>query len=142
MTGLLKKALVIITVLLTTVAEATPVSEPLSRAVMLIEELSSEGMNVTAQIHTLNKALELYRLNRTTEADALVNEALQQLEYLHDQLPQYKLHKLLFLGAQLATFFSIPLLFYYFFPRVYALAWAYVRRDWTVKKVKKRDNRR
>ncbi|MEZ0345668.1 MAG: hypothetical protein ABWK01_03880 [Infirmifilum sp.] len=114
----------------------------LAEAMKLLEELSAEGVNVSGQVKALNQALDLYRSNRTAEADALVTNVLQQLYNLEAQLPSYRLQKWLYIGLTLAVLLSIPPLFYYYFPRLYALAWAYSRKDWLLKEVKKRDHRR
>ena len=118
--------------------EAVPLTPDLRQAIAMLEELSSEGLNVTAYVDQLNKALELYRANRTSEADEIVAEALAQLQQLHAQLPQYRLAKWVSAGLQLALLAALPPLFYYFFPRVYALAWAYARRKWIARRVNRR----
>ena len=120
-------------------AAAQPGVERVVEAFKLVERLSSEGVDVSGQIAMLNRALELYAENGTSEADALVAEALRQLEALEQQLPQLRAAKWASLGATVATLAAVPPFFYYFFPRLYALAWARARKRWVVRK---RGNRR
>lgn len=120
-------------------AAAQPGVERVVEAFKLVERLSAEGVDVSGQIALLNRALELCRENRTSEADALIAEAERQLEALEQQLPQIRAARWTSLGVTVAALAAIPPLFYYFFPRLYALAWARVRRRWLVRK---RGNRR
>jgi uncharacterized protein YoaH (UPF0181 family) len=113
--------------------------ERVVEAFRLVERLSSEGVDVSGQIAALNRALELYAENRTGEADALVAEAVRQLESLEQQLPRIRAARWASLGLTVAALAAVPPLFYYFFPRLYALAWAYARGRWLVRK---RGNRR
>lgn len=124
---------------------ATPLAlgeASLIEAVRLLEKLSSEGVDISQQVEELNVALELYRSNRTAEAEALVARTLQRLVELEQQLPTFRFQKWLRVGATVAALLAVPPLFYYFFPRLYALAWAYARRDWVVKEVKRSGSRR
>lgn len=114
----------------------------LLEAVRLLERLSSEGVDVSRQVEELNRALELYRANKTVEADELVAHVLQQLVRLEEQLPAYRLQRWLRMGAMVAALLAAPPLFYYFFPRLYALIWAYARRNWIAKAVRRSDSRR
>ena len=120
-------------------AAAQPGVEKVAVAFKLVERLSAEGVDVSEQIATLNKALELYREGRAGEADALVAEAAGQLEALEQQLPRIRAARWASLGVTVAALAAVPPLFYYFFPRLYALAWARARRRWLVRK---RGNRR
>jgi hypothetical protein len=120
-------------------AAAQPGVERVVEAFKLVERLSSEGVDVSGQIAMLNRALELYAKNRTGEADALVAEAARQLESLEQQLPRIRAARWAGLGFTVAGLAAVPPLFYYFFPRLYALAWARARRRWLVRK---RGNRR
>lgn len=119
---------------------AVPLKPDLEQAVALLEELSAEGVNVDTYVNKLNRALELYMMNRTDEADAIVVELLAQLQQEHAQLPRYRLVKWVNIGLQIAVLAAIPPLFYYFFQRIYALAWAHARRKWNARM--KHDNRR
>lgn len=111
-------------------------------AVRLLERLSGEGVNVSAHVEQLNRVLDLYRANRTDEADALLVQVLNQLRELASQLPTFRLHKWLQIGVSVTALLAIPPLFYYFFPRAYALVWAYSRRNWLVRRVSRRGSRR
>ncbi|MCX8181411.1 MAG: hypothetical protein N3E41_08590 [Thermofilaceae archaeon] len=111
-------------------------------ALRLLEELSSEGVDVSFQVRELNRALELYRGNLTAEAGAIVTRVLQQLTELKRELPTFKFWKWLDVGSRVAILLAIPPAFYYFFPRLYALAWAYSRRNWLAKEVKKKNDSR
>lgn len=102
-------------------------------AVKLLEKLGEEGMDVSAHIAALNEALQLYRENRTAEAEELIGQVLNQLRVAEQSLPAYRLQKWLRVGVAVAVLTAIPPLFYYFFPRVYAFAWAISRRKWVVK---------
>jgi len=113
--------------------------EKVAEAFKLVERLSAEGVDVSGQIATLNRALELYREGRAGEADALVAEAAGQLEALEQQLPRIRAARWVSLGVTAAALAAVPPLFYYFFPRLYALAWARARRRWLVRR---RGNRR
>ncbi len=120
--------------MLNCLVEAQP--NALINAFKLLEDLSAEGVNVSQEIDLLNKALELYAKNRSSEADALVEEAFSRLEAMHSQLPQHRLRRWVNLGITIAALAASPLLFYYLFPRLYALIWAYMRRNWIVRRVK------
>lgn len=112
-------------------------------AVKLLERLSAEGVNVTAQIKALNIALEMYRANKSEEAESIVQKVIQELREYERELPDFLFQKWLRTGATVTALLVTPPLFYYFFPRVYALAWAYTRRRWIVRrKVVKSDSRR
>lgn len=116
--------------------------ENLLSALRLLERLGSEGVDVSPYAERLTRALELYQENRTVEADALVAQVLSQLRELDSQLPSLRLQRWLRVGATVAGLLAIPPLFYYLFPRAYALAWAYSRRNWVVKKVRNYGARR
>lgn len=128
--------------LLLAVAVAFCQGDDFLEAVKLLERISSEGIDVTPYVEQLNRALELYRANRTSEADALVARVLYLLRELESRLPIFRFQKWLQVGTTVALLLAIPPLFYYFFPRVYALVWAYSRKDWVVKEVSKRGSRR
>ena len=119
--------------------KAEPLTPALEQTIKSLEELSAEGINVTTYIDQLNRALELYRANKTEDADELVARTLVQLQQLSAQLPQYRLVKWVSVILQIAVLAALPPLFYYFFPRVYALAWAYARRKWIARRVRGRD---
>lgn len=106
-------------------------------AVRILEKLSEEGVDVSAHVQALNEALELHRANKTEEAEAVIEHALYQLKSAEQQLPAYRFQKWFRIGVTVAVLIMLPPTFYYFFPRIYALAWAYFKRGWTVKKVKK-----
>ncbi|MEM0267094.1 MAG: hypothetical protein QXV98_00590 [Thermofilaceae archaeon] len=106
----------------------------LLEAVKLLERLSEEGFDVSAQVRALNEALELCRANKPEEAEQIIQQVTSQLREYEQQLPSYRIGKWLRVGATTAILLAFPPLFYYFFPRAYALAWAYSRRKWLVKK--------
>lgn len=114
----------------------------LLEALRLLERLSGEGVDVSAYVEQLNRVLELYRVNRSVEADALLLQVLNQLRELDSQLPTIRLYRWLRIGTSVAALLMIPPLFYYFFPRAYALVWAYSKRNWLVREVSKRGSRR
>ncbi|MEM4444575.1 MAG: hypothetical protein QXJ21_04315 [Thermofilum sp.] len=114
----------------------------LPEAVKLLERLSGEGVDVSAYVEQLNRVLELYRVNRSVEADALLVQVLNHLRELDSQLPAIRLYRWLRIGTSVATLLMIPPLFYYFFPRAHALVWAYSKRNWLVREVSKRGHRR
>jgi len=124
--------------LLACAALAQPGEERVVQAFKLLAQLSAEGVDVSSQVARLNRALELYRENRTSEADALVAGVVRDSEALELQLPYYRLARWVGLGASVAALAAAPPLFYYLFPRLYALAWAYARRRWLVRRVGRR----
>lgn len=114
----------------------------LIEALRLLERLGSEGIDVLPYVEQLNRALELYRMNMTAEAEMLMTRVLSELRELDAQLPSVRFQRWLRVGVTVAGLLAIPPLFYYLFPRAYALAWAYSRRNWVVKRVSKSDSRR
>jgi hypothetical protein len=108
----------------------------LERAFSLIELLSGEGMNVSRQVNLLNSALALYRQGKVKEADDLVNEALNELVSLQAELPSYTFWRDLWLLLRISAIASVPLAFYYAFPRIYAYLWYRARRKWVVRRIK------
>lgn len=116
--------------------------ENLLEALRLLERLGGEGIDISLYVEQLNRALELYQENRTAEANALMIQVLGQLRELDSHLPSVRFQRWLRVGMTVAGLLVLPPLFYYVFPRVYALTWAYTRRSWIVRKVSKRESRR
>ncbi len=110
--------------------------DELERAFSLIELLSREGMNVSRQVDLLNSALSLYRQGKVEEADNLVNKALNELISLQEELPSYTFWRDLWLLLRTSAIASVPLAFYYIFPRIYAYLWYRARRNWIVRRIR------
>ena len=62
-----------------------------------------------------------------------MEEAFAQLDKLREKLPSMKLEENLERGAAIIALAATPVLFYYFFPRLYALVWLYSRRSYIVR---------
>ena len=105
----------------------------LAQCVKLVEELSSEGVNVSQQVELLNTAIKYLELNQPEAARPLVEEAFAQLDELREKLPSMKLEENLKRGAAILALAATPALFYYFFPRLYALVWLHNRRSYVVR---------
>ncbi|MEM0024624.1 MAG: hypothetical protein QXF90_08155 [Thermofilaceae archaeon] len=134
--------LMLCTLLLSACLQLTLCEDRFFECVKLLEKLSEEGVDVSMQVQTLNVALEMYRANKSVEAEAIIERLLRELREAEQQLPRYRLQKWLQVGVRVVALLAIPPLFYYFFPRLYALAWAYSRRGWVLKEVVKRDTKR
>lgn len=116
--------------------------ENLLEVLRLLERVSAEGIDVSPYVERLNEALDLYNANRTIEADTLMDQVFSELKELESQLAFFRLQKWLRLGATVAALLAIPPLFYFLFPRAYALVWAFSRRNWIMKEVVRRGSRR
>lgn len=104
-----------------------------TQCVKLLEELSSGGMNVSKQVELLNTAIRYIEANQTEKAQPLVVEAYTQLSQMSQELPSFKLAQNMQRGVLVSVLAAAPILFYYFFPRLYALIWLHNRRTYIVK---------
>ena len=112
-------------------------NQKFTQCIRLAEILSGEGINVSQQVELLNKAIVYLEANQTEAALPLLDEAYQQLSVMYEKLPSVKLRENLERGAVILALAATPALFYYFFPRLYALVWLYNRRSYIVRHNKK-----
>ncbi len=102
-----------------------------------VEELSSEGMNVSLIVSELNDVLTLIEEN-TTESLTKAMDRLRDIELevseLRGELPSFKFWRDVTLVTKVAILASIPILTYLLLPRVYISLWLKYRRRWVVKK--------
>lgn len=108
-------------------------SQTFVQCIRLAEVLSSEGVNVSQQVELLNRAIRYLELNQPEEAWPLVEEAYAQLSEMYGRLPSVKLRENLERGVVILALAAAPVLFYYFFPRLYAFVWLYNRRSYVVR---------
>ena len=102
-----------------------------------VEELSSEGMNVSLIVSELNDVLTLIEEN-TTESLTKAMDRLRDIELevseLRGELSSFKFWRDVSLATKIAVLASIPILMYLLLPRVYISLWFKCRRRWVVKK--------
>ena len=132
---------IIITLILTTatahIANAEqPQDKLIERSMKILGQLQyleSKDMNVTPLVHTLNKAIQLAEKGEYNKASKLLDTVEANTSKL---IPLAEHHYHLVIARKaiaVAGILSIPILFYYGFPRLYLYIWFRLRRRWIVK---------
>ena len=102
------------------------------RAYEMVVELSSVGMNVSKHLPGLQKAYEYLEKGDYASAENILDNLLPSLTKLYEEKDSFVFWNN-FRKIALATVIgSFPVLFYYFFPRIYLWIWYKVREEWVV----------
>ena len=98
-----------------------------------LQYLESRHENVTQLVIQVNTAVQLAQQGNTSTAEKILDNVEANVSKLEAGAEtHYKIY-LAIKTAEVATVLSIPVLFYYGFPRLYLYIWLRVRRRWQVK---------
>lgn len=98
-----------------------------------VEKLGSEGMNVSKIISLLNKALDIVENDgNISRAFMYVDEADRLSKKMMDELPSFVFWKQIRLYSTIAVILSIPIIVYFWGPRLFLIVWFRLRRKWRV----------
>ncbi len=101
-------------------------------AYSMVTELSRANINVTKYILILQESLDLLNRGECTKADSLLDGILPELENLYSQKDKYVFWSNIRKYGLAALIGSVPVFFYFFFPRIYLWIWYKTREKWVV----------
>lgn len=98
-----------------------------------LQYLESRHVNVTGLVDEVNTALQLAQKGNTGEAEKILSNVEAEVSKLE---PQAETHYKMYIAVktlEVTVVLSIPILFYYGFPRLYLYTWFRLRRRWQVR---------
>ncbi len=104
------------------------------RAYEMVVELSESGMNVSSYLPSLQKAYEYLDKGDYGSAERILDKVLSELTKLYEEKDSFVFWRNFRKVTFAVLIGSFPLLFYFFFPRIYLWIWYKVREKWVVKK--------
>ncbi len=117
-------------------ASAPSREEILERSLNILKRLQyleSRHENVTQLVNQVNTAVQLAQKGNISTAEKILDNVEANVSRLETGAEtHYKIY-IAVKTAEVATVLSIPVLFYYGFPRLYLYIWFRVRRRWQVK---------
>lgn len=149
---ILVSLVVALSILVATSTEAlsqtqTDVYTRIDRVARDLRDLGSLGIDVSGLSEELNRVLEVIDSCGVSNTSCLgsVEVSLagleREVEALRGSVPGYVLWRQFSLWARTAVILSIPVLFYIYFPRLYAWWWFRSRRGWAVRRYIERSGR-
>lgn len=102
-------------------------------AYSLVAELSRLGINVTRYVGELGKALHSIKSGDYDRAEQILDRIMPELEDLYAKKDTYVFSESIVKAALSAAILSLPLLFYYLFPKLYLLLWYRLRKKWVIR---------
>ena len=104
------------------------------RAYEIVVELSKAGMNISSYLPSLQEAYDYLEKGEYGSAENILDKILPGLTKLYEEKDSFVFWKN-FKKVTLAVLIgSFPVLFYFFFPRIYLRIWYKVREKWVVGK--------
>lgn len=114
--------------------EDSRVWEKWLKAYNIVAELSRVGINVSKYIPVLQESLDLIKKGDVDNAEYLLDSLLPELTKLYDTKDSYVFWSNVRKYGLVAFIGTIPLLFYFFFPRLYLRIWYKTRQRWVIEK--------
>ncbi len=117
-------------------ATVNPNDPLLERAMGLlsrIQNLQEKNVNVTGLVHKLNESVWLIQEGKRDEASHLLDQLEENVTRLEGVADSIHLKHLAVFYAKVGVLLSIPVIFYYGFPRLYLYYWFRSRRRWEVR---------
>ena len=115
---------------------ATPGRELLVREALAllsrIQYLEEKGVNTTTLARGLNKTFALIQAGRLGEAYQELRRVAAETSRLEETATQHYLYTTASKAAVIAALLLVPVLFYLYFPRLYARLWLWLHRRWLV----------
>ena len=100
-----------------------------------VVSLARRGIDVSKLVHELSKVLDL--INRgdsesLTKARSMLIDISNQVEMIKSRASNVILINNIIKYGTVASIISIPILFYFLFPRIYIALWFRIRRRWII----------
>ena len=100
-----------------------------------VVSLARRGIDVSKLVHELSKVLDL--INRgdsesLTKARSMLIDISNQVEMIKSRASNVILINNIIKYSTVASIISIPILFYFLFPRIYIALWFRIRRRWII----------
>lgn len=103
------------------------------RAYNIVAELSRVGINVSKYIPVLQESLDLIKKGDADNAEHLLDNMLPELSKLYGMKDSHVFWNNVRKYGLAAFIGSLPLMFYFFFPRLYLRIWYRTRQKWVIK---------
>ncbi len=103
-------------------------------AYRLVTELSRNNINVSKYVPLLETAyLEIGR-GDYDDANRILDEVIPELDSIHDSMGSILFIRNIRRIVVVVSLALVPVLFYFFFPRLYLYVWYYLHRRWLLKR--------
>lgn len=110
------------------------VEEKIVYAYKIVYELGRMGIDVSSLVDKLNEARKLIDKGDYGGAEKIVDEVISEAEALKKEAPGIVFWRNFRKAVTVVCLASIPILTYFFLPRVYLEAWYRLKRKWVVRK--------
>lgn len=129
-------SLLILTLTASEIALASSGGELVDRSLRLLKRLQyleSRHENVTRLVDEVNMAVQLAQQGNASMAERILDSVEADVSKLEASVAAHYNVYITVKASEVAVILSIPVLFYYGFPRLYLYIWFRLRRRWYVK---------